>query len=87
MKRLIAAIALSLFFNPIASKSDTLICEIKYDETDLIKKESVKNLIRQVTKQPLVECEQIGVEYNDQQEPIKSKPIYSCCYKLHEIKN
>ena len=71
---------LFLLILPEVALAQVKICEIKYGQKDLEKKELKINLLRNIKNKPPVKCHKIGVEHNDYLEPQYNKPIYACCH-------
>ena len=87
MKIIIANLLLSSLGIKEASKAQNLlttikICEIIYGEKSLDKKSTWEKWARERNKLRLKDCNQIGVEYNQQKKPLIKKPIYACCKEI-----
>ena len=67
-----------VFLNPLSIEASQIqICEIRFGEKNLDKKE-LRNTLRVENPWTKV-CKQIGIEYDSQGNPEIEKPIYACC--------
>ncbi len=61
-------------------------CEIKFGETknkEAIEKEYFSGILSESIRDRYgMECYQIGVEHDEQKNPIPNKRIYACCSKI-----
>ena len=65
--------------NEYATWADKKVCEIKYGLSKLEDKDLINiSLENPINKSP-VKCNFIGLEYNQEKNPMQNKPIYACC--------
>ncbi len=77
--KLIVFLFIVLFYsNPLESREK--ICEIKRGYSNLIELKKELNSKSSLVKGIAPICSQIGLEHDQNVQPILSKPIYACCW-------